>query len=140
MRLRCVSGVEFGIDDDDACLVDGASFHWTGRYVMIYFPASKYGARNQYREYLHKFLLDERGEVDHIDGDTLNNHKSNLRPATGTQQNHNRRSWGNYPQGITFDERKQLYRARVQIGGKRVGLGRFKRLEDAIAARKKYDK
>lgn len=138
--LQTVSGVEFEVDDEDIPRLEGMTFSNRGNYVACYKPSSYWGAKDAEYYYLHKFLLNiTDSEVDHIDGNKLNCRKDNLRPVYGSQQNHNRAAWGQYPQGISYDANKELYRARIQINGKRIGLGRFKNLDDAIAARKKYD-
>lgn len=72
--------------------------------------------------------------VDHANHNTLDNRRHNLRVATRSQNNANRRAWGQLPKGISYDPWKDLYRARIQVNGKRIGLGRFKNLEDACAA------
>lgn len=138
--LKTVDGTEFEVDDEDISRLEGMSFSNRGNYIACYKPSSYWGAKDSEYHYLHKFLLnvvDE--EVDHIDGDKTNCCKNNLRPVNKTQQNLNRAAWGQYPQGISYDANKELYRARVQVNGRRIGLGRFKKLEDAIAARKKFD-
>lgn len=143
--LKTVCGIEFEVDDEDVSKLEGASFHRRGKYVSAYWPSSGWGKNDQKQVYVHVFLAAINDhehlkiEVDHEDGNTLNNKKDNLKRVTKAQQNYNRAAWGQYPQGISYDANKELYRARVQVNGRRIGLGRFKKLEDAIAARKKFD-
>ncbi len=76
-------------------------------------------------------------EIDHIDRNRANNRLENLRPATRSENNMNRPVFKRHKvgsKGITYDAKKKLYRARVQVGGKRIGLGRYKSLADAEAA------
>ena len=138
--LKTVGGTEFIIDIDDLPLLEGKTFHTRGEYISVYFPSSFYGAKNKRSVYLHKYLMGEPdNEVDHINGNKLDYRRENLRHVTKAEQNYNRAAWGQYPQGISYDANKELYRARIQIRGKRISLGRFKNLNDAIAARKAYD-
>lgn len=88
--------------------------------------------------YLHRFLLDaEAGiHVDHIDGDGLNNRRSNIRLATPSQNTCNRTVWrsGQY-KGV---ERKgNRWRACVTFEGRRHYLGSFASAEEAAMA---YDR
>lgn len=84
--------------------------------------------------YLHRFILDYYGPlfIDHIDGDGLNNRRSNIRLATARQNVANmgmradRRFKGAYP------DSRNPQRFRAQIGGKH--LGQFASLEDAARA------
>lgn len=139
--LKTVGGTEFIIDIDDLPLLEGRTFHLRGEYIAVYFPSTHYGAKNKRSVYLHKYLLGEpNNEVDHINGNKLDYRRENLRHVTKTEQNLNRAAWGEYPQGVSYDANKELYRARIQIRGKRISLGRFKRLEDAVAARQEYDR
>lgn len=103
-----------GIDGDDVVCIDA----------------------NGNRTKLGRMLLNPPAElfVDHIDRNPLNNQRSNLRIASRRDNNRNRGNWGQYPKGITYDPYKVLYRARIQVDGKRIGLGRYKKLEDAVAA------
>lgn len=80
---------------------------------------------------LHRFILgltDPKIIVDHINGNTLDNRKSNLRIVDGTLNNMNRRG----VKGCQWDRRTGQWRAELGFYGKRIWLGRFNRKEDAI--------
>lgn len=77
--------------------------------------------------------------VDHINGDTLDNRRCNIRLATFLQNTHNRK--GNKGtitgrKGVVARERGG-YQATISIEGKVVNLGRFKTIDEAGDA---YDK
>ncbi len=74
--------------------------------------------------YLHRILMDQLEEdkvVDHKDGNTLNNMKSNLRQITKGQNNQNRTgaNRGNATgiRGLTYNKGKGKYVGRVRIKG-----------------------
>lgn len=77
-------------------------------------------------------------EVDHIDGDPANNHISNLRQATRSQQNMNRATQANNTSGhkgvYRHKRGKEYWCARIKVEGKYKCLGYFHAFEDAVAA------
>ena len=77
--------------------------------------------------------------VDHIDGNGLNNCKSNLRFCTARQNCWNRRPVGRYSRykGVTFDKRRSRYYAVVRYRGDRLKYGPF---DDEIEAARAYDR
>lgn len=79
--------------------------------------------------------------VDHIDGNGLNNRRSNLRPATGTQNGANRRKQAEEStsafKGVSWHRRQRRWLAGIGIDGKTRYLGSFTKEEDAARA---YDR
>lgn len=71
-------------------------------------------------------------EVDHRDGDGLNNRWLNLRSATHKQNLENRKRAGC---GVTWDAKRGKWVAQIKHQYRRVFLGRFQDKQDAIAAR-----
>ena len=77
-------------------------------------------------------------QVDHIDGDKLNNSLANLREVTGQENQQNmKRSKSNQSgvTGVCWDNTKQLWKATIGVDCKTVNLGRFPTKEEAIAVR-----
>lgn len=72
-------------------------------------------------------------EIDHRDGDGLNNRRSNLRAATHKQNLENRKREN---VGVTWDPSRQRWVAQIKHNYERIFLGRFVNKTDAIAARK----
>ncbi len=76
--------------------------------------------------------------VDHRNGHSLDNRKSNLRPATPSQNSCNsRRDKSNtYSQyrGVSFSKRKQKWFAAIRANGKKLWLGYFTNETDAAHA------
>jgi len=86
--------------------------------------------------------------IDHINGNRSDNRIENLREATSSQNNHNRKriKTSKYPaKGIYQHSRyKDRFCVEIYNQGKRIHLGIFKTLEEAVnastEARKKYHK
>lgn len=93
--------------------------------------------------YLHKLILENFEDVDHINGNTLDNRKSNLRKATHQQNMMNQKIHKNNTSGVsgvTFNKRNQCWVARIGYRMKRIYLGSFSNYEDAVKARKEAEK
>lgn len=70
--------------------------------------------------------------IDHKDRNTLNNTKDNLRLATWTENNHNRKPQSN--KAVPYKGVHRSYkgfRAEIMANGKRIGFGGFKTPEEA---------
>jgi HNH endonuclease/AP2 domain len=90
---------------------------------------------------MHRFILGTPdGQIDHVDGDGLNNQRSNLRLATAAQNAQNRRTRsdnGSGYKGVTQSRShgRPIDRWIARIGtGKRSYLGSFSTPEDAAIA------
>lgn len=79
-----------------------------------------------------------QGEIDHIDGDPSNNQIANLRVTdrTGNSRNLKRNATNTSGcGGVSYDERRGLWKAYIWVDGKQKFLGRFKHKFDAVLAR-----
>lgn len=86
--------------------------------------------------YLHVYLMKPwPGEVvDHINGDTLDNRRANLRCCTRSQNMvNNARKPGMWARGVGF--RGVSFQPYISVNGKKVYLGSYKTLEEAVAVR-----
>ena len=90
---------------------------------------------------LHRLIYiwhhgDQPDFIDHIDRDRENNRIENLRPATPSLNNMNKvcaRGRSKY-RGVSWCERAQNWKARIQYEGKSHSLGRYKTEIDAATA------
>ena len=82
---------------------------------------------------------DNKPQVDHIDGNKLNNNISNLRFVTRSENGMNRLKAKNNNSGYTgicYDKSHKQFHAQLWIKGKRIHLGYYDLLEDAVISRK----
>lgn len=89
--------------------------------------------------YLHRFLTDApKGmEVDHVDGNGLDNRRSNLRVCTSSQNKGNVQRRSNNTsgfKGVCWIARYGKWQASVQVEKRRHNLGFFATAEEAHAA------
>jgi hypothetical protein len=75
--------------------------------------------------------------VDHVDGDGLNNRRSNLRIATRAENNRNaavRKDNTSGFKGVHWHKGDGRWQAQIRVAGKRIRLGAFDTPEAAHAA------
>lgn len=132
-RIRLTQGFYTLVDDEDF-----ASLSKTRWYVSETEKGKFYvkgGSRPQI--YLHRFLMGSpKGkQIDHIDGDKLNNQKNNLRIVTHQQNQFNRMSRKNTSsiyKGLCLYRGRWVVQSRLH--NKNVVIGRFKDEKEAALA------
>lgn len=96
--------------------------------------------------YMHRTIMNAppSRNVDHRDGDGLNNRRKNLRLCTQTQNMCNTKIKSNKksdaPKGVSWDKRRGKWVAEIKLGETRERLGRFSLKEDAISVRAEAEK
>jgi len=73
-------------------------------------------------------------EVDHIDGNKLNNQKFNLRFATDGENKRNQKMYRNNTsglKGVTWHKDKKRWTVQIGLDGRKLWLGQFRDREDA---------
>lgn len=134
--IQLTQGKAAVVDDADYALLAG--YHW--HYMGIGYAARSQGGK---RIYMHRVIMGAPVgmQVDHIDGDRLNNTRSNLRICTAQQNHHNRRplrrETSSSYKGVHFHKQTGHWRAVIRIDGRRIYLGFFHHAIDGAAA---YDK
>ncbi len=143
------------VDDEDFDWLNQWKWHYLGR-VNTNAGSQGYAARQEwvnktYRMvYMHREILGlKRGEArttdrlgDHINGDTLDNRRSNLRIVTHSQSVQNRSTQRNNTSGCKGVSRfsQRLWRARIYKDGREVLIGYFKSFDEAVAARQEAER
>ena len=92
---------------------------------------------------MHREILGAKDheEVDHINGDRLDNRRSNLRVLGRSANLHNRGAYGpSGLKGVSWDKRKKKWRAEIGKNGKRAWLGYHDTKEDAERIYRKASK
>ena len=106
-------------------------------YIKTVYPGEKGQRINAQLHRLILGLTDIKIEVDHIDHNTLNNTKKNLRSCAHTKNVQNKRIYKNNTRGfkgVHWNERSKKWVSRIQCNGKRIALGYFKNINDAARA------
>ena len=123
-------------------IVDAADFewlshyNWTARWAVNRKSFTAFTRIDGKRVEMHALLCS--AGADHIDRNPLNNRRENLRPATPSQNQFNRRKQRNNTsgyKGVGFSKEKGLWRAYIANDTKKfIHLGYFAKAEDAARA------
>lgn len=130
-------GIEFIVDLKDVERIKNYSWYISHQgYVISDSPKRA--------TLLHRLITDaERGYVvDHINHETLDNRKCNLRVVTQTQNNMNRRLEKRNTStvtGVSWFKANERWSAYISVNKKRIHLGYFNTLEEAKEARGKAE-
>jgi hypothetical protein len=86
--------------------------------------------------HLHRLVVNcpDGYVVDHINGNTLDNRKSNLRLCTSQENQQNRNRSKSEIRGVHFHAREKKWYARVGLNGGRITIGTYDTKEEAIHA------
>ena len=100
-----------------------------------------YVINNTNKIFLHRLVMDCPNEllVDHIFHNVLDNRKHNLRICSNSDNLKNQRRYKNNSSGhigICWIKQERRYQVRIKHDGKSKYLGKYKTLEEAIAARR----
>jgi hypothetical protein len=129
-RFALPSGHVVQIDEADRALVE--QHRWfirRGRRGKLYVRGYLIGVEDRTpRLHLHRVLTStpDGFEVDHINGDGLDNRRANLRVVTHAQNIHNNRGYSKSGyKGVTWCRLTARWRAKIQVAGVTQHLGRF---------------
>lgn len=139
-------------DEIDSHLLTGRSWRLSSEGYAIsakYEPRDKskpmtHGNRIHRLISMHRIIIGAsvEQECDHINGDRLDNRRSNLRIVNSGQNKMNsaiRCDNTSGVKGVDFDKSRGKWRAKIGKDGLKITIGRFKYKEDAIKARKEAE-
>lgn len=132
--ITAYGGEQVLVDEELMPVLKNQKWHVNGGYVRGYI--------NGKFVKIHRLIMNppDNMEVDHINGNPLDNRRANLRVCTKSQNQANRRvnhhSASGY-KGVTYDtsmQRKKRWGASILHEGKRLKIGRFHTKEEAAEA------
>ena len=140
------------LTQDKVALVDDGDYGWLMEFKWCaHFNGTKWYAVSRINARvikMHRLIMDSEAayingrhallEVDHQDGDSLNNQRYNLRWVTRAQNLRNRVANKNSTSqyiGVYFENYTQRWCAAIKIDGKTYKLGRFDSEHDAAVKR-----
>jgi hypothetical protein len=133
--IPLTKGFSAQVDDEDLERV--SQFKWSvfidrGKHTVRYYAERWTTAKGKsVRVSLHRFILgltDPKIGVDHKNHDGLDNQRHNLRIATNSQNQSNRRKilGSSKYKGVYWDKAHQRWRALIECRGKKYRLGDFR--------------
>ncbi len=139
--IKLTKGMSTVVDDED--FLDLHQFSW---YVLGH-PGKEYAARyggttekGTIHLRMHRLILDapQNMEVDHINGNRLDNRRCNLRLATRSENGRNRGKNKSISsskfKGVTYHSRDQCWQAYIIVNKQKYHLGYFKSEIEAACA------
>ena len=140
--LKNREGLEVGqaiIDTDMIASVAPIKWRLNGNYTYGYIPGK--GDIS-----LHSFIMGGKKEglvIDHINRDTLDNRRRNLRYCTVSENIFNSKLYSKNKtgtRGVSYYANNKRYIADLKVRGKRYYLGSYETLEEASKVRKEYER
>ena len=123
--VRLYSGELAQVDAADIDRVEKLTWYKSGKYAVANISKEK-GIWKQVS--MHRFITNcgNGSQVDHIDGDKLNNTRNNLRICTQTENGKNRllsKSNKSGFKGVSYDKKSGKWYASIKCNKKSINLG-----------------
>lgn len=126
------------VDDDDYKYLSQFKWELSSSGYAVYRPPFVH---------MHRVVMkmkDSKKFVDHINGNKIDNRKSNLRQATKSQnaagKKLNLKFKSSTYRGVSYSKGRSRWEAKIRVMGKTVHLGRFDRQQSAALAYNKAAK
>lgn len=147
-EITLSNGMKCQVDDEDYDKFGHLNWHAEVRKHTVYVGRYWYNKEKGYksRKRLHRLIMNASPEmdVDHIDHNGLNNQKSNLRICSTMENRRNSKIRKDNRTGfkgvslfkgrIWKDSKTPVFRARIMVQRKEIGLGYFESAEEAARA------
>lgn len=135
-EIQLTQGLIALVDDEDYERLNQFKWHASKHGCTFYANRKKIVNKLHRCESMHWLVMGGKF-VDHIDGNGLNNQKSNLRFCTNSQNAMNKRMpkcKSSQYKGVTFVKRDKNWRANIRKDGKLIHIGKFQIEEQAAKA------
>jgi hypothetical protein len=145
-RIPLTKGYFALVDDEDFDYLNQWKWQFNSGYAnRVQYERIDRGIYRNKSIRMHRDLMSAPNnmQVDHIDGDKLNNQKANLRICTAAQNSRNRRPHVDGTsefKGVYYDKKTRStrkWKAQITLDYKNYNIGRFSTQEEAAAA---YDR
>jgi hypothetical protein len=131
---------EITLRNGGVTLVDDADHKWLAQLSWAGYIMDAHGNRYAMtddggeRRYMHRLIIGARDglEVDHRNGDTLDNRRDNLREVTHQQNQQNRRcGYGSTGHRNVYRIKSGRYQVKLVVAGKVLSFGAYDTIEEA---------
>lgn len=128
--ITLTKGYEASIDATDVHLVQGRNWSADEKGRTVYAKATFFDGLLKRTVMLHRLVMQNPYglEVDHIDGNGLNNRRTNLRTASDGENARNRRKPHSNTsgfKGVSWFKGRNKWRAQIKMEGRSIHLGLF---------------
>jgi hypothetical protein len=144
---------EIPLTQGQVAIVDAADYEWLNqwKWCAAWMPSTKsfYVVRRPRKAecrtesglWMHREILsltrENKSLVDHVNGNSLDNRRCNLRTATHSQNTMNaraKRGSSTGLKGVSWNKNRKRFEARIRVNGKLLFLGKFVDKHEAHSA------
>ena len=138
-KIKLTRGLVTQVDDEDYEYLNQWKWYASKNKSYYYVARTEWKGIHKKYFYMHRVIMNASKEIqiDHINHNTLNNQKYNLRLVTPSQNNMNRIAGGKSKYiGVSYAKGKYIC-AFIKVNGKTKYLGTFNTEEEAAKERDK---
>jgi hypothetical protein len=142
--IQLTRGMSAMVDDSDYEWLNQWKWHYQGDKMRnTGYAARREGTRLHKKQiYMHRLIAGtpDGMEVDHVDGNGINNLRDNLRNCTRSQNSANQSSYKNNVcgyKGVRWHKQNRKWESQITVNHKKIYLGCF---IDPVDAARAYDK
>lgn len=131
------------VDDEDFNYLNQWKWHLSQKGYVI---RRRYKTTNEFKNiWMHRLInkTPDGFDTDHINRNKLDNRKCNLRAVTHAENMRNQKKYKSNTSGVVgvhWQKEIDKWRVRISFDGKRISLGIYDSIEDAVLARKEAEK
>lgn len=147
-QIKLTKGAFAVVDNEDFEYLNQWSWHLTTKGYACrgtHTGSIKDGTRRALIFFMHREInkTPDGFQTDHINHNKLDNRRLNLRTVTNQQNHFNQRLQSNNKsgyKGVYWFRRDSNWQAQITLNARKIHLGYFEKIEDAINARKQAEK